>query len=187
MRCEYIKRRAGVALLTFAASAFIAMLISPGLKARNQPDFSISSASIPSDAQDRHAQDKKPDAEQPAEQVFKNIQVLKGMPASQVRGMMNFMNAALGVNCAHCHVLREWDKNDRQPKQTARKMLQMVFNINKASFGGKMEVNCYTCHKGELRPATTPVISPAPVISPVAPPGKAAVEPAAEATISVDQ
>ena len=39
-----------------------------------------------------------------AEQHYKNIQVLKGVPASQVEPAMGFIAAALGVQCQFCHV-----------------------------------------------------------------------------------
>src|SRR6185295_8538762 len=41
----------------------------------------------------------------PAEQAFKNIQVLKGMPKSQMDPVMNMFSAALGMRCDQCHVL----------------------------------------------------------------------------------
>ena len=43
-------------------------------------------------------------AEQTMEQKYKNIQALKGLPASQMRPMMNYISASLGMGCADCHV-----------------------------------------------------------------------------------
>lgn len=88
-------------------------------------------------------------AEQTIEQRYKNIQVLKGLPASQLRPMMNYISASLGVNCVFCHV-REGDqmafeKDDNNHKQIARRMIQMTMDINKNSFQGKVQVSCYTC------------------------------------------
>ena len=69
-------------------------------------------------------------AEQTMEQKYKNIQALKGLPASQMRPMMNYISASLGVGCAFCHVKTgdqwEFDKDDSNHKKTARKMIQMT-------------------------------------------------------------
>jgi len=59
-----------------------------------------------------------------AEDVFKNVQVLKGIPVNQFMETMGFFSASLGYNCTNCHggeVLGNWEKyaNDtpvsRQP------------------------------------------------------------------------
>src|SRR3984885_3588409 len=47
-----------------------------------------------------------------AEQVFKNIQVLKGVPADQVIPAMQFIAASLGVECEFCHVRNACAKDD---------------------------------------------------------------------------
>src|SRR6516164_9583771 len=48
----------------------------------------------------------KPSSDQPktAEQQFKNIQVLKNIPADQLIPSMQFIAASLGVDCEFCHV-----------------------------------------------------------------------------------
>jgi len=106
-------------------------------------------------------------AEQTMEQKYKNIQVLKGMPASQLRPMMNYINAALGVNCAFCHIKNgdqwEFEKDDNNHKKTARQMIQMTMDINKNSFRGNTRVSCYTCHRGEEH---TVGIPPLPHVAP---------------------
>src|SRR5580704_5454708 len=85
-----------------------------------------------------------------AEEEFKNIQALKGVPADLVFPSMQFITASLGVECEYCHVRGEkgleFDKDDKKTKVTARKMMQMMFAINKDSFEGKREVTCYSCH-----------------------------------------
>ena len=93
-----------------------------------------------------------------AEQVFKNIQVLKGVPADQVIPAMQFIAASLGVECEFCHVKNAFEKDDKDEKVTARKMMQMMFTANKETFEGKREVTCYTCHRGSTDPVGTPVI-----------------------------
>jgi hypothetical protein len=96
-----------------------------------------------------------------AEEVYKNIQVLKGVPADQVIPAMQFISASLGVECEHCHVERAFDKDDKKPKQTARKMMQMMFAINKDNFNAHREVTCYSCHHGAADPVGTPLIADA--------------------------
>jgi hypothetical protein len=93
-----------------------------------------------------------------AEEQFKNIQVLKGTPAEQVFPAMQFITASLGVECEFCHVQNAFDKDDKKPKQTARKMMEMMFAINKNSFDGHREVTCYSCHRGNAHPAAIPAV-----------------------------
>lgn len=89
------------------------------------------------------------------EQAFKNIQVIKNMPASQLQATMQFMAASLGVDCSHCHTPPAMEKDDKPAKQTARRMLVMMNEINK-NFDGKTVVNCATCHRGHTRPLGSP-------------------------------
>jgi hypothetical protein len=97
--------------------------------------------------------------EKPAEQVFKNIQVFKGLPSSQLLGAMNFMAGSLGVACTHCHVANQFAKDDKPTKQTARQMILMMRKINEDNFGGKLNVNCSTCHSGKTRPGLIPPLT----------------------------
>src|SRR5262245_17344318 len=100
-------------------------------------------------------QDKSASAEKTAEQVYKNIQVFKGVPASQLEGDMAFITGSLGVRCNYCHV-NPFEKDDKPTKLTARKMIQMVFDLNKGSFNGAGAVSCYTCHRGKPLPVSVP-------------------------------
>jgi photosynthetic reaction center cytochrome c subunit len=93
-----------------------------------------------------------------AEEQFKNIQVFKGIPAEQVFPTMQFITASLGVECEFCHVQNAFDKDDKKPKQTARKMMEMMFAINKENFDGHREVTCYSCHRGSAHPAAIPAV-----------------------------
>jgi photosynthetic reaction center cytochrome c subunit len=99
-----------------------------------------------------------------AEDVFKNVQVLKGIPVNQFMDTMGFFAAALGLNCTACHVaesLQNWDKfaDDVPRKRMARVMIQMVNNINKANFGGRRAITCYTCHRGGQVPDVIPSLA----------------------------
>jgi photosynthetic reaction center cytochrome c subunit len=93
-----------------------------------------------------------------AEEQFKNIQVLKGIPADQLIPAMQFITASLGVECGFCHVEGAFEKDDKKPKQTARKMMEMMFAINKDNFEGHREVTCYSCHRGSVHPVGTPLV-----------------------------
>ncbi len=94
-----------------------------------------------------------------AEEEFKNIQALKGFPAEQVIPSMQFIAASLGVECEYCHVAHANEKDDKKPKVTARKMINMMMAINKENFEGHREVTCYSCHRGSTDPASTPIIT----------------------------
>ena len=63
-----------------------------------------------------------------AEEVFKNVQVLKGIPVDEFMGTMGFFSASLGLNCTDCHVDESggnWAKyaDDNDLKRTARRRL----------------------------------------------------------------
>jgi hypothetical protein len=94
-----------------------------------------------------------------AEEEFKNIQALKGIPADQVIPSMQFIAASLGVECEYCHVADANEKDDKKPKVTARKMINMMMAINKDNFEGHREVTCFSCHRGSKDPVATPIIT----------------------------
>lgn len=105
-----------------------------------------------------HAQNPPPLADKTAAQEYKNIQVLKDIPADQLIPSMQFMSASLGVECEYCHVERAFDKDDKKEKKFARHMMEMVMNINKDNFEGKRWVTCYSCHRGAPKPVSVPII-----------------------------
>jgi len=97
---------------------------------------------------------------QPAESVFKNIKILKGIPAGRLVNIMNMgFGRSLGVSCGFCHVPGKWDLDDKEEKNTARLMFAMVQTINRDYMakvpndrGAPPVVNCFTCHRGNSRP-----------------------------------
>src|SRR5215471_12391418 len=97
-----------------------------------------------------------------AEEEFKNIQALKGIPADQLIPTMQFIAASLGVECEHCHVAHAFEKDDKKAKVTARKMIGMMMTINKDNFEGHREVTCYSCHRGAGDPIATPIVTAEP-------------------------
>jgi Photosynthetic reaction centre cytochrome C subunit len=109
------------------------------------------------------------DETRPAEQVYKNVQVLKGMPADQfIRTMKGFTNA-LGVRCEFCHVTAPgsdipgfgaFSKDDLEQKKTARAMIVMVGDIRERYFGDKQAPTCWTCHRGNKQPEFAPPPKP---------------------------
>jgi hypothetical protein len=98
-----------------------------------------------------------------AEQVFKNVQVLKGIPVDDFLGTMGIMAAALQFDCSDCHVAAGTEKvdwaADTPRKQMARVMVTMVATINKNNFGGRQLVTCWTCHRNRDKPLVTPVMA----------------------------
>ena len=98
--------------------------------------------------------------EKTVEQAQKNIQVLNGLPESQLVPVMNYMGSSLGEKCTYCHVNKDgkWDfASDEKPeKGTAREMIKLVQNINKGTFKGNPAVGCFTCHRGSTSPVRVP-------------------------------
>jgi hypothetical protein len=99
---------------------------------------------------------------QMADAVFKNIQVLKGIPVDEFMGTMGLFAAALSADCSECHTgagteAPKWDE-DTPKKRTARRMIQMVTSINRDNFSGRQVVTCWTCHRGTRAPLVTPNI-----------------------------
>jgi len=92
-----------------------------------------------------------------AEQVYKNIQVFKGLPASELEPTMAFISGSLGVKCNFCHA-NAFEKDEKPTKQTARQMIRMVFDLNKGSFNGEKAVSCFTCHRGKPEPLAVPAV-----------------------------
>src|SRR5262245_23773838 len=100
------------------------------------------------------AQDPKP---QLAEEVFKNVQFLKGIPVDEFMDTMGMISNAVGLNCLDCHTGdsdTSWERfaADTELKRTSRRMIEMVNTINRQNFRGESRVTCYTCHHGDLRP-----------------------------------
>ena len=99
-----------------------------------------------------------------AEQVFKNVQVLEGIPVDEFMGTMGFFAASLSLNCTDCHVQAandDWARyaDDTPLKVTARKMVLMVRSLNQNSFGGTQTITCYSCHRSNNRPKDIPSLT----------------------------
>jgi len=108
------------------------------------------------------AQPASPDKPLLAEQVFKNIQALRGISVDDFLQTMGIMTAALQFDCADCHTNAgtnavDWAA-DTPRKVMARRMVNMVATINKTNFGGRQMVTCWTCHRNRDKPMTTPTM-----------------------------
>ena len=126
-----------------------------------------------------------------AEDVFKNIQVLRGIPVNQFMEAMGFFSAALGYNCTNCHgteVLGNWEKyaNDTPVKRTARRMVVVVNTINQSLFAGREAVTCYTCHRGSPTPKVVPSLLEQYSEPPADDPNEVEISPRAPATPTAD-
>lgn len=91
-----------------------------------------------------------------AGEVYKNVQVLKDIPADQWDKVMSVISGSLGVKCNFCHIPEQWEKDEKEEKRTARKMMAMTLALNKENFGGRNEVSCATCHQGKEHPSSLP-------------------------------
>lgn len=96
---------------------------------------------------------------QKIEGPFKNLQVLdKNISKDQLKKTMDGFTDQLGVKCTHCHILDQYEKDDREHKREARKMLQLVqfMRANKAKYFKEDvrddQIACATCHRGKAEP-----------------------------------
>jgi hypothetical protein len=99
-----------------------------------------------------------------AEEVFKNVQILRGIPVDEFMDTMGFLSAATGMNCTECHTGdadSSWANYaaDTPLKNTSRRMMRMVTSINRDHFGGRRGVTCFTCHAGTQRPKIDPSLA----------------------------
>jgi photosynthetic reaction center cytochrome c subunit len=110
-----------------------------------------------------------------AGEAYHNIQVLKEIPADELIPAMQFITYSLGVECGYCHLEGALEKDDKQTKLTARKMMRMVFAINKENFDSKQAVTCNSCHHASPHPASIPLIAEAGVKLPMPPQAESSV------------
>jgi len=99
---------------------------------------------------------------EPAETVFKNIQILKGVPAARFLDAMEGFSRSLGTKCRECHDTENFASDDKNEKKVARGMIQMTKGINEQfiktmpGLDKDAYVSCYTCHHGKTHPAGRP-------------------------------
>jgi hypothetical protein len=151
--------------MTYAVAS-VALGLVVGFMAANFRATGASAAAGPSSLSLAAQQDE----DKPVEQTRKNIQMLKGLPSSQLFPLMNFIGASLGVKCAYCHVIAGkdaegrnnwvWESDDKETKRTARRMMQMVLSVNNSNRADFRDnpVTCYTCHRGQREPVGLPAL-----------------------------
>jgi len=93
-----------------------------------------------------------------AEQQFKNIQSFKGKKASDVLPAMEYMCAALKVDCEFCHT-QDRASDAKEEKKSARMMIAMQNDINAKNFNGRTVITCATCHHGSEHPLSVPPVA----------------------------
>ncbi len=107
---------------------------------------------------------QEPAAPLVTDKLFRNIQVLKGMPIDTFFDAMGMFAASMGDDCTYCHskdaVFRHEAFGDPTPRiQKARQMIVMMQALNKQYFGGQPRVTCFTCHRGSYSPVNAPRLS----------------------------
>jgi hypothetical protein len=155
MKMKRIKRAVAC---SFAGAVLAFMMNNPGASVADATRLSAPGITQDQSPPARQQSQSQTLAGQPgkmAEEVFKNIQVLKGLPSQRLLGAMNFFARSLGVKCDHCHILNEFHKDEKATKLAARKMYQMVQLAHKAL--GNTQVSCFMCHRGKDQPEAMPV------------------------------
>src|SRR5580698_9971177 len=143
-------------LATFAAAVALALLFA------SHTEVFAAQNTAPNAAQAEPVQHEKMPAPT-------NLKVLPhDLTGEQVHEIMHKWAAELGTNCKSCHTVDpknlgpdgnprlNYADDSKQEKQTARKMYQMVEDINvnhisKIDSSGE-PVACGTCHRGHLAP-----------------------------------
>jgi photosynthetic reaction center cytochrome c subunit len=108
-----------------------------------------------------------PDAGARAGTVYKNVQVLKDVSVGNftrlMASMTNWVSPVQG--CAYCHNVNNMAEDSVYTKVVARRMIQMVQNINAnwTNHVAATGVTCYTCHRGNPVPANVWFNNPGPL------------------------
>jgi hypothetical protein len=106
-----------------------------------------------------------------------NLQVIpQDIGAERLRFIMQNFTRSLGVRCSFCHVgqgdFLNWDfASDANPhKEVARDMMRMTRELNQETLAGieglheveegAFRVTCWTCHRGNATPETSPPPEP---------------------------
>jgi hypothetical protein len=119
---------------------------------------------------------QNPPPAQISDTVFKNVQLLKGIPVDTFFDAMGMFANAMGNDCTFCHSPDAALDRDAfaiaTPRiQKARQMMVMVNAINKTYFAGQPRVTCFTCHHGTQAPRSDPNLAlqyGAPIPDPIA-------------------
>jgi hypothetical protein len=96
-----------------------------------------------------------------SEDVFKNVQILRGIPVDEFMDTMGMFASSLGFDCVSCHdpgisTNRDLFAVATPAVQRARQMIVMMNTLNSTNFGGEQRVTCFTCHRGSYGPEVIP-------------------------------
>jgi hypothetical protein len=69
---------------------------------------------------------------------------------------MKAIDRALGVECVHCHTADDWKRDDKPGFAFAGRMMKMVDGVNAGTLRGIGSVICWSCHRGNVKPARMP-------------------------------
>ena len=99
-----------------------------------------------------------------SDEVFKSVQILKGIPVDTFFEAMGMFASSMGNDCTFCHVKEAYfDKTAfatvTARMQRARQMLTMMNDLNDRYFAGRTRVTCFTCHRGSQAPVAEPDLS----------------------------
>jgi len=103
---------------------------------------------------------------EPAETLFKNVKVLKGLTVKQFVDTMEGFSHALGTNCKKCHDTENFASDDKEEKTAARGMVLMTRDINEKylktmpGLDKGAHAGCLTCHHGQVNPNARPKEAP---------------------------
>ena len=73
-----------------------------------------------------------------------------------VPSRMRAWSAALGVQCTHCHIADTWTDASKPTFEFAQRMSRMVAALNAGPLKNVEAIACWTCHRGQARPARLP-------------------------------
>jgi hypothetical protein len=74
----------------------------------------------------------------------------------EVQQRMRAWSTALGVQCSHCHVAEAWADGSKPTHEFAQRMRRMVDALNTGALKAVEPITCWTCHRGQTRPARVP-------------------------------
>ena len=109
--------------------------------------------------------------------LYKNLKVLpKNTTKEEMDSLMHHFARSLGKKCNFCHVFNDeqkkmdFESDAKKEKNIAREMWKMTAKLNKKYFDikdskkldAKLEVTCYTCHRGAENPETKSPMGPPP-------------------------
>jgi hypothetical protein len=98
----------------------------------------------------------------PSNEVYENIEMFGKMPAGRLLRVMEMgFSRSLGVDCTHCHNPKDWGSEEKHQKQITRDMMAMTQKITQELLpeienleSETPTINCTTCHRGDVIPAT---------------------------------